>query len=241
MKKYLIFGLLAFALSLLAYLPATLGAKLLPSHITGSDYKGSIWQGSATNFRINSLEFGHVQWKIKTGCFLMLKLCASITQYQPRLRSSFDLQARSTIQIEDLLANGETAVIATIAQDLGVNPSGFFEADIKKASFKGEVIQFIEGNVDFNSLALNGVLRISMGDVQSTFIPQEDHTKISITNNDGHLDLSGIIELYMDASYDVDLRLTENSLTNQTITNGLKYLSERQNDGSYRIKQKGKW
>lgn len=241
MKKYILFGLLAFGLSLFAYLPASLGAKLLPDHISATDYQGSVWQGSATNFRINNFEFGHLQWRLHASCLFVFKLCANIEQQQPRLNSTFDIQARTSIQIENLLANGDTAVIAAITQGLGINPTGFFDANITKAVFKGDVIEFIEGTVDFNSLALNGVLRISMGDVQSIFIPQNDHTQISISNNDGHLDLSGIVQLYMDTSYDVDLRLTENRLTNQTITNGLKYLSERQNDGSYRIKQQGKW
>jgi hypothetical protein len=241
MKKYILLGLLAFGLSLIAYLPASLGARLLPDHISGTDYQGSIWQGSASNFRINNLELGYLQWQLHASCLLAFKLCANVDQQHPRLNSSFDIQARSNIQIENLRANGDTAMIASIAQDLGIKPTGYFEADITKASFKDGVIESIEGNVDFNSLALNGVLRISMGDVQSTFVPQEDHTQISITNNDGHLDLSGVIQLYMDTSYDVDLRLTENRLTNQTITNGLKYLSERQNDGSYRIRQRGKW
>ena len=79
-----------------------------------------------------------------------------------------------------------------------------------------------------------------MGDVESVFLPQDDHTRISIKNRDGHLDLAGIIQLYMDASYDIDLHLTENSQTNQTITNGLKFLSELQSDGTYRIKQRGR-
>lgn len=241
MKKYFMYGLIAFLLSLIVYLPASLGAKFLPSHMTGTDYQGSLWQGSATNFRINDFDLGYIQWDMRASCLFTFKICAHIIQEQPRLNSTFDIQARSNIQIANLSANGDTAVVASAAQNLGINPTGFFEADISKASFKGDVIEFIEGNVVFNSLSLNGVLRISMGDVESIFIPQEDHTQISITNSDGHLDLSGIIQLYMDTSYQVDLRLTENNLTNQTITNGLKYVSKQQSDGSYQIKQRGKW
>ena len=143
------------------------------------------------------------------------------------------------MRLTDLQANGNTTVLTSALQDYGITPAGAFEADIKRAVLEDNAIETIDGNIQFQSLVLSGVLRVAIGDVNSTFSPQTDHTQIDITNQNGHLDLVGDIQLYTDKRYQLDMQFRENNKTDQTIINGLQYFSKKQNNGTYRLVQNG--
>ena len=142
--------------------------------------------------------------------------------------------------MHDLTAYGETAVLGTLVSKYGVTLSGNFEANLSKLSFDSEKVQTIEGTIQFSSLVLNGVLRVAMGNVDSTFEPKQDHTQIEIMNNEGHVDLSGVVQLYTDMRYEVDMTLHKNASSTEAVVNGMQFVGKAQPDGSVRLQQNGK-
>ena len=240
MKKYVFIGVVVFLSSLLMLVPASMASKLLPNHIIGHDYQGNIWQGSAASLQVNNLDLGSVAWTVKPLCFFTIKLCAHVRQNNERLNSTFDIKLGSRIELRNLQAAGDTAMLGSLMQKYGITPSGEFEANVNKASFYGNRLETIEGNIQFISLVLNGVVRISMGDVDSIFLPQTDHTKIDIANNNGHVDLTGVVHLFTDMRYELDMQLRQNANTDESIANGMSYIGQAQADGSRRVQQKGK-
>ena len=240
MTKYIAIGVIAFLGSMLVLVPASTAAHFLPSHIVGSKFQGNIWTGSAGALRINDVDIGAVSWKIRPACFIRFKLCADIEQNHHRARSSFKINVRNDIELYDLQASGDTAMFAPLLSNYGITTSGDFEANLSKALFSGNRIKTIEGNIAFNSLVLNGVLRVAMGDVNSIFQPQADHTLIDIANHDGHVDVSAVVQLFTDMSYEIDMQLRQNTNSDETIVNGLQYLGQKQPDGSFRLQQKGR-
>ena len=239
MIKYIAIGVIAFLGSMLVFVPASTAAHFLPSHIVGKQFQGNIWQGSAGSLRINNVDIGAVSWKIKPACFVTFKLCADVVQKHYRANSSFELNVRNNLELYNVQASGDTTMFAALLSSYGITTSGDFEANLSKALFNGRQIKTIEGNIVFNSLVLNGVLRVSMGDVNSVFQPQADHTQIDIANQNGHIDLSAVVQLFTDMSYQVDMQLRQNANSDQTIVNGLQYLAQKQPDGSFRLQQKG--
>ena len=240
MMKYIVIGAIVFLASMLVLVPASTAAHFLPSHIVGKQFQGNIWHGSAGSLRVNNVDIGAIRWKIKPACFVTLKLCADVAQEHQRARSNFKIKVRNNIELYDVQASGDTTMFAAVLSPYGITTSGDFEANLSKALFSGKRIQTIEGNIAFNSLVLNGVLRVSMGDVNSVFQPQPDHTQIDIANNDGHVDLSAVVQLFTDMRYEVDMQLRQNAKSDESIVNGLQYLGQPQADGSFRLQQKGR-
>lgn len=239
MKKYIAIGVVVFLGSLFILVPASMASKLLPNNIVGQHYEGNIWQGSAASLRINNVDIGSISWTIKPLCFITFRVCAHVNQIHPRVRSSFDLKLRNNIELNQLQASGDAAMLSSLMKGYGITSTGNFTADVTMALFKNNRLQTMDGVIQFNSLVLNGVLRLSIGDVESVFLPQADHTQIDIVNSNGHVDLSGVVQLFADMSYALDMRLQQNADTDESIANGMRFIGKAQPDGSIRLQQKG--
>ncbi|MFK7793742.1 MAG: type II secretion system protein N [Gammaproteobacteria bacterium] len=240
MKKYIFIGTAVFLLAMIAYIPASVAAKFLPNNIIASQFQGNLWNGSAASLVVNKIDYGSVKWKVKSSCFLLLKLCADINQSHGDVESKFHLKMRGSTEINDLTANGNADILSPLVKDYGISLSGNFDADIQDIQFDANGIQRLEGNMNFSTLDVNGVLRLSMGDVNSVFEPMSDHTHIDINNSQGHIDLIGAVQLFHDMKYDLDIKARQNESSSEAVINGLKFVGELQSDGSVKIQQSGK-
>ncbi len=239
MKKYIVIGIAVFTLSLFIMVPASTASRLLPKNVVGNNYHGNLWSGSTDSLRVNNVDIGSVKWTIQPTCFLLFKLCAQINQNHEQVTSQFEVTVRNKIVLKNIQASGDAAMLSLLFKNYGITSTGNFAANVEKAAFNGQRLESIDGNVKFNSLVLNGVIRISMGDVRSEFHTTADHTQIDIENDNGHVDLTGFVQLYTDMRYQLDMHLRQNANTDQTIADGMRYLGKTQPDGSVRMQQQG--
>ena len=239
MKKYIFIGVAVFLLAMIAYVPASVAAKFLPNNIVASQFQGNLWNGSAASFVVDKIDYGSVKWKIKSSCFLLLKLCADINQSHTDIESAFHLKMRGATEINNLIASGNAEILSPLVKDYGISLSGNFDADMQDVQFDASGIQHLRGNINFSTLDINGVLRLSMGDVNSVFEPMSDYTQIDINNSQGHVDLVAAIQLYNDMRYELDAKASKNESSTEAVINGLKYVGESQPDGSVSIQQSG--
>ncbi len=240
MKKYIFLGFIAFLLTILLTIPASIASKLLPRHIEANSFNGNIWEGSATSFTIDQVNLGSLKWKIKPGCFLALKLCADIEQSNHEMSSDFSLQLRKKTVLENLRASGSAHVLNSLLDRHGITLAGDFQIDLEKLSIDNNRIQTIDGDVQFTSLSVNGVLRVLLGDLKSVFEPQDAHTLVRISNQQGHIDLLGNAQLFHDMSYELDMNIKQNNQSSEAVVNGMQFIGDQQADGSRRILHNGK-
>ena len=240
MKRFIVLGAFVFIATLVVYIPSGSAIKFLPNYITAVQFNGKIWHGYAVGLKVYNLELGTVRWKVKPTCFFMLKLCAEVAQQHDNLTSQFDINLRNTIDIHNVVAEGNAVILNILLQRYGVTSSGQFKADLNKVSFANKNIEEIEGQINFKPLVLNGVVRVHMGNVNSNFVSHPDHTRIIIDNNNGHLDLNGAIKVFDNLTYHADIRFKQNERSTEMITNGLKYVGNVQADGSVHLDQKGR-
>ncbi len=240
MKKYVFIGAIVFLVAMLIYIPAGVASKLLPKNITANQFQGNLWNGSALSLIVNKVNLGSVSWKVKPSCFLILKLCVDIKQSNAQLTSSFSLKKRGATELQNLIAQGDAQVLSAFLSDYGITLTGSFEADLAEVSFDDKSVHSIEGNVQFSSLAVNGVLRLVVGNVDAVFEPKNDHIDIEISNTDGHVDLSGNVQLFNDMNYELNLDIRKNAKSTEAIVNGMQFVGKIQPDGSVQVKQNGK-
>jgi hypothetical protein len=239
MKKYIFIGAAVFLITMIAYIPASVAAKFLPNNIVANQFQGNLWNGSAASFVLDKVDYGSVKWKIKSSCFFILKLCADIKQSHTDIESSFNMKVRGATEINNLIARGNAQVLSPLVKDYGISLSGDFNADMKEIQFDPDGIQRLQGNINFSTLDVNGVLRLSMGSVNSKFEPMTDYTQIDINNSQGHVDLVGAIQLYNDMRYQLDMNARKNINSTEAVINGLKYIGDLQADGSVNLQHSG--
>ncbi|MEM1003485.1 MAG: type II secretion system protein N [Bacteroidota bacterium] len=240
MKKFIALGVIVFLLSIIVYVPASIATKLLPNNITAKQYFGNIWQGSATELRINNIELGTVKWQFKPSCLFTMSVCADIQQENDELNSQFTAKMRNNLELLNVFAQGDAMILNALLQSYGITSTGEFTMNLDKVSFKHNFVNEIEGNINFTPLALNGVIRVFMGNVNSVIQTKDNHTVIAIENSNGHLDLTGDIKLFEDLTYHADVKLKQNERSTDFVINGMKYVGTTQSDGSVRIDQKGR-
>lgn len=239
MKKFVLIGGIVFLITMLFTIPASIASKLLPNHIKASQFDGNIWQGSASTLIINQLNLGSVQWEIHPSCFLILKLCADIKQTNHELSSSFSINQRNATVFKNLNANGDASILNSFLNKYGLTLTGDFEAELDQLSIVEQRIENIDGDIRFKQLAVNGVLRVLLGDLDSVFEPQKEYTLVRLTNDHGHVDLSGMAHLFEDMSYELDMSVRQNQKSTDAVINGMQFIGDQQADGSVRIKRNG--
>ncbi len=239
MKKYIFTGAAVFLCAMIAYVPASVAGKFLPNNIVANQFQGSLWNGSAASFVVDDIDYGSVKWKIKSSCFLILKLCADIKQNHIDIDSSFSLKMRRQTEINNLIARGNVMVLNSVFKNFGVSLTGDFDANMQEIQFDTNGIQRLHGKINFSSLNINGVFRLSMGDVSGVFEPMNDYTQIDIKNSQGHADLVGTIQLYNDMRYQFDMNAKKNASSTEAVINGLKFMGALQEDGSFNLQHSG--
>ena len=68
MKKIIFLGLLVFLLAALWQLPLSIAqpyVEKLVSGLTFGSTSGTVWNGKATNFKVNNNSLGEVSWKVQ--------------------------------------------------------------------------------------------------------------------------------------------------------------------------------
>ena len=240
MKKFIILGIGVFIVSLIFYVPAGIVAKVLPANISAQQLDGNIWQGSAASLSINDVSLGLVSWQIKPACLLIFKLCAQVKQRNQSISASTLLKVRNTVELHHLKAEGNAEILNPLLEQYGVTPSGDFSIDMLKIAFHNGQLKMMEGKLYLSSLALNGLLRIFIGDADAVFKPSGNHTQITISNQKGHIDVSANVALEADLSYRLEMNISKNTLSSDAIINGMQYIGESLPDGSRQLQQSGK-
>ena len=149
------------------------------------------------------------------------------------------MKTRGSIEIYNLVAKGNTQVINPLVKNYGISLLGEFDADMDKISFNDNGIRHLQGNMNFSALDVNGVLRLSVGDVECVFQLEDEFTNIDVSNSQGHVGLYGTIQLYNDMRYQLDITANKNDKSTDAIVNGLKFIGELQEDGSVKLSQSG--
>jgi hypothetical protein len=128
-------GLAAAIAAILATLPASLAAHLLPAAVQAEDFSGSLWHGSAGRIRVDGREAGALEWRLHPAALLGLSVAADLHW----VKVGFVLDAAVTVDrhgftARDIRGGGPIADL----QELGVAAGWHGNADIHFSELKGD-------------------------------------------------------------------------------------------------------
>ena len=165
--KWILLGILAYLVFLIAKLPASLVLSMLslPQNIGIGGVQGTIWNGSATTVVVNNIAVENVQWdtsfwRLFTGRFALdlkagnSRAAGKVSFNGPISISLFD---QSDIRASNFtLYLPANMVIAQIPLPLPVDAEGRFKVQIVELDYPGQCAQ-LNGKGQWLNARLNGL------------------------------------------------------------------------------------
>ncbi|MDN5849183.1 MAG: type II secretion system protein N, partial [Nitrococcus sp.] len=207
-------GLLAYAVFLVAYMPAavawSLASDAVPVRLYGVE--GSIWSGRAAAVMVAGERLRAVHWEFSPLALLSRTVAFRVRADLPH----GGLDARLGLALGDgLTADGlkVEAKVDTLLEwarlpELAVIADGRVEVLLERLRVKAARLQSAQGRITWREATLNLAGGIPLGDVIVRLRPADGAgTRVTLTNNGGLLQLAGDGELAAEGRYHLTLRL----------------------------------
>jgi len=246
-RHYILLAVLSYVFFTLSNVPASKVISLaeqqtsMPVKFYG--VHGSLWNGGAQSLLISGQPpVDNLQWSINPLSLLLAKISSELSASikNQNIVGNLSLSALGTLQASDVRAR----IDSTVMQELLLLPfgelDGVFNIDIRSAILSNDALPVIDASINWKNARLTVVDSVNLGQVDLHIQPTNDN-KLSATlnNKQGELLLKGNAEVDADKAYSLDLLLTPQSNTPQSVTQSLGMFSRRQSNGSYQLKRKG--
>ena len=172
--RFLLLGVLAFAITLIALCPARWASSLLPAGVQCAAWSGSIWRGQCAGLRVSAAGPNPVadtlRWTVRPLSLLTAHLSADVQLEQAALQAQGRVTAGSggSLAIEALEASGllDKRLLAAL-------PSGWsarLEVKAADIDYSGSQLRKLSGT--FTARDLRDQRGTVLGDYQLQFPPQ---------------------------------------------------------------------
>ena len=220
-------GVAAFALSLLAFLPASLIARVLPAGVTADDLSGTLWNGASESVRVGNRQIGALRWKVHPLALFRgrVALDAQITQVYGRASGNVSLGFGGRVDVENLEARWAVAALP-----IGVLPPGWtgqLQASLPLLRLRGAALHAARGTVDASDLREPPPNGVAVGSYRVTFDDaQQQPGRVvgQLRDTDGPMQVAGTITIGADRSYVIDGLVAARPTAPPSMVNQLRYL-----------------
>jgi general secretion pathway protein N len=220
-------GVLAFALSLVAFLPASLLGHFLPSGIAAEQLTGTLWNGGSEAVRVGNRNVGALRWKVHPLQLFRgrVALDAVLTQTEGRASAYVSLGLGGRIDVENLTAHWTIGALP-----FGVLPAGWsgdVEAALPMLRLDHGALQVIRGTIDARNLREPPPNGVAVGSYRVTFdetTPQAGKMVGQLRDTEGPMQVAGTITIGADRSYVIDGLVATRPSAPPSMVNQLRYL-----------------
>ena len=251
--RYGIFAVCCYLLFLIATLPASIFVSIITSdkqlarQLNITAVSGTVWSGRAESIQVAGINLGRLKWDLKIFPLILGELSAHV---------DFKNNAVSTSKI-----SGSGLVTVSVGGELNLNDfSAAFSADSlgplmygMPARFSGDVnlhvdeMSLVKGqriNLKSRIVVSNAGLvspqRIDYGNILIQASPKKMDSQLVLTDQGGALILDGNIQVKGNGLYNINLGMGARNTASADLTNGLRFLGQRDSTGKYRYKTNGK-
>ena len=238
--KGVLLGLVAYLVSLILIAPARLATDYLPTNIRVSGVSGTVLRGYARDVQINTFDLGSVAWKLKPISLLLGQVRANLILDHP------DLQGRSDVVfqpggggIENATLSANAGVLGPYLSGYGVNVTGQLDLDAVSFVASKDGPEAVEGRLVWRNAELNGLARLSLGDVQLKLTQQGESAMGELSNDGQSISVNGNVELNPGWKYQARIRIEPTPTTPNEIQQALKLLGTPDSKGAVTINHNG--
>ncbi|NNF52771.1 MAG: type II secretion system protein N [Gammaproteobacteria bacterium] len=240
--KFLAIGGFAFALFLLASLPASvLFDRMEPNQVYASGLSGTVWRGSAAGIDVGGLQLGGSTWRFKFLNLLRAEAAIDFTTEigGETIAGSAGSRGPGHLRLVDVTGRIPVAELAAFL------PTGFFsgtaEFDLAEVVIDDSTPVAINGQLlILNLTALTTRPPTTFGDFQVTFTDQQQVPLIgALSDLRGFIELNGQVELGEDRSYTLEATLSPRQGAPAQISSMLNFVGPDQGQGRRKLNLSG--
>ncbi|MDN5871082.1 MAG: type II secretion system protein N [Nitrococcus sp.] len=207
-------GLIAYAVFLIAYLPAaavwSVASDAVPARLYGVE--GSIWSGRAATAMVAGARFDAVHWELAPPALLSrtvaFRVRANLAHGALDTRVGFALGRGLVAEAVKAGTTVDTLFEWTRFPELAILADGRVEVRLRHLRMNGAHLASAQGRIIWRKATLNLGGGIPLGDVVARLRPADGAgTRITLSNDGGLLRLAGDGKLTLEGRYHLTLRL----------------------------------
>ncbi len=236
----LILGLVVFVTAVAYFAPASIIEKFLPNNISTIGMSGTLWKGNVQNIVIDKVGLQNTKWSANPLNLLLGKVKADVSIDSSNLKGDFaTTYAGTDILAEDILLNGELSILAPYFERYGLRINGQFDANFVKLHIKNGLPYSADGTLSTFNTSILGIIPLNLGDVNSEFSQQANGILISLNNQNGELDISGVINVSESGVYNADITLSRNALTPDNVLQTVQLIGHKIGEDRVKVLHRG--
>ncbi|WP_299881352.1 type II secretion system protein N [uncultured Cocleimonas sp.] len=209
MKKIIFFGLSAFLLAALWLLPLSFAQPYIEKAVAGltlGSTSGTVWNGKATQLKLNKNSLGEVTWKVQplqSLISLKLKTHFKISGNELSADGFAGLGINKKLSLDNTKFDISSSYINKIQTNAKL--AGNFTGDITDAVISENEVPQIKGIIDWKDGALSSPITLKPGNYKAILSPSSGDLDIKLSSNEAPVDLSGDIKLIKDWTYNTNI------------------------------------
>ncbi len=236
----LFLGLVIFVGAIAYFAPASIIEKFLPNNISTAGLSGTLLNGNVQNIVIDKIGLQNTKWTANPLSLLTGKVQADVSIDSNNIKGDFETTyAGSDVHTKDIDLNGELSLLGPYFERYGLTINGQFDAKFDKLHIKDGIPHNADGILNTSNTSILGFIPLNLGDVSGKFLPQDDGFQINLHNQNGELDLSGVIYIASGGAYNADLTLSKNARTPDNVLQTVQMIGKKITEDSVKLIHQG--
>lgn len=251
MKKtilYIFIGFIAYAGFLVSAVPAVFVWQFVPpiKEVQVEGISGTVWAGQAREIRIQGVALNELSWEFKPSALLSARLGLDIAL--GHIRSPIHARGELTfdgkeLTVENLFARSSLEHVQTMADipvPADLSGSVNLNANQLVLNQKG-CVSLQNGQLRLQQGMINSPLaKLDIGQVESSLSCNSQGLNLSATQQSEMFDARAQVSLNMNGRYNLEGTVTPTDSAPDEIVQGLSFIGEDNNDGSYNLRFNGR-
>ncbi len=236
----LILALVIFAGAIGYFAPASIIEKYLPNNITTNGLNGTLLKGNVQTIIIDKIGLQNTKWTTKPLSLLTGKVQADISFDSNNLAGALETTySGSKVQNKDIDLKGDLSLLAPYFERYGLTVSGNFDAKFKNLNLTNGIPSNADGVLETTNTSILGFITLNLGDVSSEFTPIDDGFQIYLNNQNGELDINGVVLIATNGVYSADLTVSRNARTPDNVIQTVQLIGEKIDEDRVKLVHKG--
>jgi hypothetical protein len=237
----LVLALVIFIGAVGYFAPASMIAKYLPNNISTNGLSGTLLKGNAQTIVVDKIGLQNTKWKAKPLSLLTGKVEVDISFDSDDLTGGLETSyTGSDVYNKDMDLVGDLSLLAPYFERYGLIINGSFDADFKSLDLKNGIPFNADGILKTANTRILGVFALNLGDINSEFTPIEDGFQIYVSNQNGELDVNGVIMVANSGAYTADLTLSRNMRTPDNVIQTAQLIGKKIDEDRVKLVRQGK-
>ena len=244
MRRYLIWGLAAYFLFLIATFPAEIALGLAlrgQTDIGVSNVEGTLWSGSAGTIATRKASVGPVVWDWRPTAVLLGRLEYD-TFFQlaggggeARVgRGLFD-----GLYLKALEGNLNGAQLTQWVAVPGTQLGGSILVDLPRAEFSDGTVTGLEGSIVWENASIIAPVELALGTLQVELSEQDGQLIGTVSDRGGPIAVSGAVALHNGNRYGLNAKIKPRADADPALQDALGLLGQPDRAGNYAISYSG--